>query len=66
MIIDDPFQSVFQERCAEVDEQSQWQVHQAQVGQKLFGMSWVNVFDRLQFDNQLAIDQQIQPKTLVE
>ncbi len=66
MFVDDSLQTVFQERCAEVDKQPEGQIHQAQVGQELFGMNRVEVFDRLQFNDQLSIDQQIQPKTCIE
>jgi hypothetical protein len=54
VLVDDALEAVLQEGCAEV------------VGQELFGMNRVDVFDRLQFDDQLSIDQQIQPKAFVK
>ena len=66
VFVNDALQSVFKERSSEVDEQPEGQIHQAKVGQKLFGMNRVDVFDRLQFYDQLTIDKQIQPKPLVE
>ena len=57
VLVDDTAEAVFQQRCAEVDEKPEGQVHQAQIRQELLGVHRVEDFDGLQLDDQLPFDQ---------
>ena len=64
--VDNSFNSILQMRLAEVDEQSELESAQSQLGQKLFGMYSGQRFERFKLDDNFSIHHQVRPKRFIE
>lgn len=64
--IDDSFDSVFEASCTEINQQSKSMAAQPELGEDLFAVNSRKFFNRLQFDNDFVLDQEVSAKSLVE
>lgn len=64
--VDDSLDAVFQVHCAEVNQQAQPPIAQAQLGQQLLAVQWLERFDRLQLDDKFVSNEQISAETFLE
>jgi len=66
MIEDDPPNAVSEGWRAKIDQQSEMQVHQAEIGQGLLPVNGKQGFERLQFYQKSALHEEIGPKGNIE
>src|SRR3546814_17949067 len=66
MVVDDAADAFLERGTTEIDEKAHGLAGQAKIGQQLFAMSRVQPFDGFDFQQQTAIDQQIDTKGRVE
>ena len=64
--IDDALDPVFEVDLAEVDQQPQTPLAQAELRQDLFAVHWNQLLHRFQFHDHLVLDQQIGTKAFIE
>src|SRR3546814_9366105 len=62
MVVDDAADAFLERGTTEIDEKAHGLAGQAKIGQQLFAMSRVQPFDGFDFQQQTAIDQQIDTK----
>jgi hypothetical protein len=65
-VIDDAAQSLLQSGRAEIDEKTQRQFQQAQIGQQLFGMNRREALNRFDLHDNPVLDQKIDAASFVE
>ena len=65
-VVDNALEPFLEGGCAKIDEEADGQVHQSQIGQKLFAMNWGQFFDRLDFHDNLSLNQQVNPKSFIK
>jgi len=63
-LICEPLDSVFEQRLTKVDQQTEAEVGQFQVGEQLLCVNWCELFDRLQFNDEAAVDDQVRAKPI--
>src|SRR3546814_11481281 len=66
MVVDDAADAFLERGTTEIDEKAHGLAGQAKIGQQLFAMSRVQPFDGFDFQQQTAIDQQLDTKVRVE
>lgn len=62
----EPMDVFFYDRHVEVDEQSKAVAGQFEVGERLGFADRQEVFNRLNFDDERVVDQQVEPKTSIQ
>lgn len=66
MVDDQASDSLFQRHFTKIDQQSDGDMQQPQIGQNLFCMNWVQLFDRFYFDDKPIFDQQIDARNFAK
>ena len=64
--MDDPLKALPHRRSAEIDQQSDAQMHQPQIGEPLTLMNRKHLFDRFDLDHDGGLDLQIDTQTVAE
>lgn len=66
MVVDNTLHAYFQRCTAEIDQQTDAEIHEAQMGQKLLAMHGCNLFNGLQLDGNQPLHKNIDPKRIDE
>src|SRR4030095_8484865 len=64
--VDDPVKSAFQRRRTKIYQQTNLQIQEAKVSQHLLGMDWRQPLDRLDFNHDQRIDDQVDSEGVIE
>lgn len=66
MAIDYALEAITEQWRAEIHEQSNWQVHEAKIGQHLLGMHASEAFDGFEFNQQGLFNDDVRTKALID
>lgn len=64
--VNDSTKPLFECGAAKIDEQTNGQIHQAEICEQLLGMHRCEVLNRLNFDHNTTVDQQVYAKSFLE